>query len=289
MLKYGNKKRATIKRATRKPRKTIRGAAKSSVKNVRAMVKKEISKNIENKITTNASSEQSILTINYDSTSMKYIFDYFSWSPENDGNVLELEQGTAQNQRIGNTIKLKRWVIKGSVYYDPAAISENQNVYFPQQQGYVDLYFGRQLNMANVIPSTLLDLYQNGGSTFTPGGQLIERTYSINKDVYKIYWHKRYKIGNSGPTTVGSNVGNNDYKLNQEFGFDICKLVCKNKILKYSDSSNVTEDQLVNSLTLFATFTMPNQNVLTEYTGDTNLYYSPVKISATSYAEYEDA
>jgi len=280
--------RGKSSKGTIKPRKSNKRPISSNKvnKSIRTMVKKEISKNIENKITTNASTEQSVLTINYDSTSAKYIFDYISWSPENDGNVLELEQGTAQNQRIGNTIKLKRWIVKGSVYYDPNAISTNQPEYFPQQQGYVDIYFGRQLNMANVIPSTLLDLYQNGGTTFTPGGAILERTYSINKEEYKIYWHKRYKIGTASTTGEWSN---NDYKLNHEFGFDICKLVCKNKILKYSDSSNVTEDQLVNSLTLFATFTMPNQNVKTTYTEDTNFYYSPVKISATSYAEYEDA
>ena len=282
----GKSSKGTIK--SRKSNKRPISSNKVS-KGIKTLVKKEIARNVENKITVNASTEQSILAVNYNTSLMKYITDYISWAPQGDGDVLTIQQGTAQDQRIGNKIKLKRWVVKGSVYYDPNAFTGAlYDEYFQQAQGFVDIYFGRQLNMGNVVPGNLQDLYQNGGTTFTPTGALLERTYSINKDEYKIYWHKRYKIG-AASTLSGYQTSNNDYKLNQEFGFDICKLVCKNKVLKYSDSTNTPEDQLVSSLTLWATFTCPSTNIQYTYTAEDNTAYSPAKISVTSYAEYEDA
>lgn len=261
-------------------------------KAIKTYVKKETAKNIENKVTGTVGGSQSVLTVvnTQEGQNITSQLGYYLFNPSTSG-LFSMQQGTAQNQRVGNTIKVKRWVIKGSVYYD-AFFPPAGNECFAQNQGYVDVYFGRPKNMNNTIQPQLVGLYQDGAQTITPQCELIERLYSINKDQYKIYWHKRFKIGSAGYNdgTVNSNMVNNDYKLNKEFGFDVCKLCFKNKVLRYDDNTTDPSDALVDSLYLWATFTMPNQDAQNiDPATDAGTFYSPVKIACQSYAEYEDA
>lgn len=283
---YGNRKtyRKTYKKATgkgkAKPKRKV--YAKMQNKTVRSIVKKEIARNVENKITANDAVEQSILSVlSNPSGGGVNTLTYVVINPVANG-LLNMTQGVDVVSRIGNKIKLKRFVIKGTVYYDPQA---TPSIAFPQSQGYVDVYFGRLLNMAGTISSQLPNFYQNGNTSTAPYCALIERCSRVNKDLYKIYWHKRFKIGNTGTSTIS----NNDYSLNREFGLDVCKLVCKNKIVKYEDNTPTPNDALLHSLCLFATFSMPNENMPLTGLANSTTYYSPVKIAVNSYCEYEDA
>lgn len=288
-MPYGKPKTYRRKTVKKFVKKTYKKRPTMSKKSIKTMVKKEIASNIENKISSNVSSSASILNIIQQDLTAP-ILDYYVWNPYFNGLFNTIIQGPAQSQRIGNTIKLKRWVIKGSIYYD-AAFTGTSLLAFPQNQMYIDLYFGRKLNLTESVLGTLDDFYQSGSNSIAPYGQLIERTYGVNKDEYKVYWHKRYKVGAAGTTPAGTDYPNNDYKLNREFGFDVCKLVCKNKKIKYNDSmSNVAEDALIQSLSLWAVGTMPNTSVDTTLTpSGATTYYSPVRIQANTYVEYEDA
>lgn len=259
-------------------------------KAIKTYVKKETAKNIENKLSSTVGNTQSVLTVQY--ASGVPTFNYYLFSPSQSG-LFSMQQGVGQDQRIGNIIKLKRWVVKGSVYFDPNFSAGIQGTSaFSQGQGYVDVYFGRPTNMSNTIQPQLPGLYQDGAQTITPECNLVERLYSINRDQYKVYWHKRFKIGTSG-NTLGLGTGstlNNDYKLNHEFGFDVCKLCTKNKILKYDDNTTDPSDALVDSLYLWATFTMPGVDYNYQNVGQSNqTVYSPPKIACQTYIEYEDA
>jgi len=283
---YGNRKtyRKTYKKATGKGKAKPKSKMSAKVQNktVRSIVKKEIAKNIENKITDNDAVEQSILSVlSSPSGGGVDTLTYFVTNPVANG-LLNILQGTDVTSRIGNRIKLKRYVIKGTVYYDPQA---TPSIAFPQSQGYVDVYFGRLLNMASTISPQIPNFYQSGNVATSPSCLIIERCNRVNKDLYKIYWHRRFKIGNTGTSTIS----NNDYSLNREFGFDVCKIVCKNKIVKYEDNLPTPNDALLHSLCLFATFTMPNENSPSTGLGDSVTYYSPVKIAVNSYCEFEDA
>lgn len=248
-------------------------------KDVQKMIKTEIARNVENKVTGNVSTSNSILSID---SGPNPVYNYLAFSPVDSG-LLNINQGVDVQSRIGNKIKLKRWIIKGTVYYDPAGTTSGPHS-FGQSQGYVDLYFGRTVNTDLNINNQLDFLYQNGSATITPTAQIVERTYGINRDYYKVYWHKRIKIGISGT----SDYNNNDYVLNYEFGFDVCKHCTKNLVVKYDDGSSIPESGLLNSLYLFGTFTCPNTDpTVSPIAGSTA--YSPVRIIATSYAEYEDA
>lgn len=290
-MPYG-KPKTYRRKYTKKPvKKTYKKRTGMSKKGITSLVKKVVAMNIENKISNNVQSSASIISIPVASGTANV--NYYVSNPYTDG-LFTLQQGTGQSQRIGNTIKLKRWVIKGSLYYDPAFNTSENLAVFPQQQMYVDLYFGRRLNMTDTVTDSLTDLYQNGATDISPAGMIEERTYSINKDEYKIYWHRRYKIGaNPVAQVTGGNpgIGNNDYSLNKEFGFDVCKLVCKNKKLKFDSDTDVAtaNDALVSSLTLWAVGTMPNNNLGTISLTEDFTFYSPARIQTTSYIEYEDA
>lgn len=286
MLKNGKTKgyRKTGKKVIHRRKTVGKSLPKVMKKDVQKMIKTEIAKNVENKITPNITASNSILSIVVDGTNPVQ-YNYFVFNPVNSG-VLAINQGVDVQSRIGNKIKLKRFIIKGTVYYDPSGTigPYGNNPYFSQSQGYVDLYFGRPVNTDNFISNQLNGLYQNGSTVITPTAQIMERTYGINKDEYKIYWHKRLKIG------VSTGENNNDYKLNHEFGFDVCKACTKNLIVKYNDNSTVPESGLLDSLCLWATFTCPNTDPVAMPLLNVNATaYSPVRMIATSYVEFEDA
>lgn len=285
MLKNGKSRtyRKTGKKAIHR-RKTV-DKNMSKVNHLRKLVKMEIAKNVENKITGNQQASNSVVlcpTSNTGTITSIGDLSYFVFNPV-DAGVLNVPQGTDVQSRIGNQIKLKRYVIKGSVYWDPTLDASNNFINI--NQGYVDLYVGRLLNN-EFIDTHLTDLYNNGSTALFPTMQILDRTLSINKDQYKTYWHKRFKIGQSS-----ANYNNNDYKLNVEFGLDVCRYVCKNKIIKYDDVDATPNDSLLSSITLFAVGTYPNAD-FNPGTGGYNpdsFAYFPVRIQCTSYCEYEDA
>lgn len=293
MLKNGKSRtyRKTGRKVNYRRKTAVKTMPKVNKKVVQKMIKTEIAKNVENKITGNISTSNSVLSIDTNAMGNISQFNYFVFNPVNSG-VLTINQGVDVQSRIGNQIKLKRYVIKGSVYYDPAT-DVNHNIWSGQNQGYIDLYIGRPVNLDNVITNQLTGLYQNGNADITPQCQILDRTYKINKDYYKIYWHKRFKIGNAGVQGVIANnngqINNNDYKLNVEFGVDLCKLACKNRVVKYNDNSTIPQDSLLDSFCLFAVGTYPNYDIpLTGYAPNSQLYL-PVRIQCTSYCEFEDA
>lgn len=283
---------------TKSPKKTVKAYRKkvmptTSKKVINKMIDKKIAQNVENKVVGPAVKSDTAMRVQANNASAATLSHYIFAPAGTSTQLLNMVQGYNQSERIGNQIKLKRWIIKGTLCYEPK-FSISGNPVFSQGTGYVDLYFGRRMDMSPV-PADLANLYENGATVSTPSSQVLERTYRINKDIYKIYWHRRYKIGQSIDDTSGIIAGtnNNDYKLSRDFGFDICKMVCKNRVIKYTDedatsNSDVPQDQLLKSLTLFATFTQTGANLTANPTG-TDSHNSPCTIYASSYAEYEDA
>lgn len=244
---------------------------KATKKQVQKIVKREIARNIENKYTGSVNIKQRLLSTNASS-----VPSYFVWSPQGDANILSTSQGTAQNQRIGNQLKIKRWVIKGTFQGPDGGTA------FDDLQCIVKLYFMRQYNY-QPITATLPGLYQDGGSVATPDGSVMQRLMPINKDSYKVYWSKTFKLGQSAAGTA-TGTSNNDFKLCPSFGFDVTKYVCKNKIVKYEDGATTPTDSLISSLTLVA--------VMTSQIGDITFgatQESAFSIAINSYIEYEDA
>jgi len=248
-----------------------------------------ISANVENKFTDTLTYNDAIART--DATS---VYTFFSWTPGKDATgsrLFNITPSTGQVGRVGNTIKLKRWIIKGLIQPVISATTTmtNSNV------GYVDVYFGKL--MKNTVPpaNTLTQLYQNGNSATTPTCLSTDMLNPLNKDLYKVYYHRRFKMGSASdtdtysgtPATASQHPANNDFKLSQTFGFDVCKYILKNKHLKYNDfiaSPYMPPDNAdIVNLTIWATYT-PQTGQATGASAKT-LY----NIDCLSYAEYEDA
>lgn len=268
---------------------------KQNEKNVVRIVKSVIAKNVENKFTLTKTYQAPVGNVINSGLPNLYYYTFFTWAVGNQANattqqLFNIPQGTAQNNRIGNTIKVKRWIIKGMI---------SPNIFGTLAPytalGYVDVYFGRLKLNTKEITEQLSDLYQNGSTSITPQMKQTDILNPINKDVYKIYYHRRFKTGTSGiqgantSLPLASEPVNNDYKLTHTFGFDVCKYLCKDRKITFGDGNNTPLDVDIATLTLFATFTPFTGQAFNNTTPVNQSLPTYMTMSCTSYAEYEDA
>jgi len=250
-------------------------------------VQKVIASNVENKYTDTKLTLLDICSKTSSTTT------WVTWVPGSSATgTFSIPQGTAVNNRIGNSIKLKRWIVKGLIQPNPAFVNTSgtpSNLLTNTQTGYVDIYFGRLMNNLTAVPNTLDKMYQSGGTDFTPTGAFNEQLYNLNKDLYKVHYHKRFKLGAGNQNFQPSqNVGqSNDFGLTRSFGFDITKFILKNKHLKYDELSTQPQQPEMSTLTFWAVYhsaigTFANNGGAVSQTS----FY---QIQLMTYAEYEDA
>ena len=256
-------------------------------------VQKIISGNIENKYTQVVAQSNSVAGVQQ-GTPDQYFF--YVWSPGaniSGGRMFNLPPDLTQSGRIGNTIKLKRWIIKGII--EP--VTDDSEQMLGGMTGYVDIYFGRYTNNIQPVTNDLGGLYQNGNTVKTPTCTSTDQLECLNTDNYKVYYHRRFKMGAQFQETNQAIPGliapaNNDFSLSRTFGFDVCKYICKDRHLKYVDAYGGASpwyppnDPDIQNLTLWATFSPWTKQSLPQGTGFFKTLYH---INALSYAEYEDA
>lgn len=249
-----------------------------------------IARNVENKFTATITYNDAVARTSVDSS-----YTFFNWTPganATGSKLFNLGSNTGQNARIANAIKLKRWIIKGIIQ----PVVSNTTIMTNSYVGYVDIYFGKLMKNSAPPANTLIHLYQNGNTALTPTCLSTDMLNPLNKDNYKVYYHRRFKMGAASDYNTydqdnhPGHPANNDFKLSQTFGFDVCKYILKNKHVKYDDQpvnfptptdppNNI--DML--NLTIWATFT-PQTGQATGASSKT-LY----NIDCLTYAEYEDA
>jgi len=232
-------------------------------------------------------------------------YNFFVWTPGADVvnyRLFNLPVGASEGNRIGNTIKLKRWIIKGLIqpkFNAGSGSPLNGRTLVNSYVGYVDIYFGKYLKNSGVVSPALTGLYQNGAQQSTPSCKSTDMLNPLNKDAYKVYYHRRFKMGSASDSQTYASTdpstthpGNNDFKVSQTFGFDVCKYILKDKNLKFNDGGITSpyeppQNIDVANLTVWATFTPLAGQTSVDGGGTTgyNFWY----IDALSYAEYEDA
>jgi len=275
---YFNRFRKKGGKAKAKPKPRVRGGGMTFAQKVQKIV----SRNVENKLTASTNFTGRVCTL---------VGSSLEWFVMNNWDTYQftIPQGVSEQARIGNQIKLKRWIIKGQVHPDAQATTNNN---LPNTNcGYIDLYFGR-LNTNEEVNNLLPNFLDNGSTSAAPTGAQNQIFKPVNKDAYKIYYHKRFKMSPSSPQT-GYPQGqppynNNDFALVKTFGFDVCKYICKNAVVKFDDSSTTPQNEMIRRLALWATWTpaIGNMGIPTQPTALTRHFY---EISIMSYAEYEDA
>lgn len=282
------KKSPRGKSTPRTPRSARKSDSKKTPRTFEKRVNAIVAKNIENKFTLTKTYTNHVGTVTATVTPNVYTYDFFTYNPGGQASALtdqlfNIAQGTNQSNRIGNSIKIKRWIMKGVI--SPNIFGTNAPY---STLGYVDVYFGRTKLNTTQVANTLTGFYQDGAISLTPSMKNTDMLCSINKDLYKVYWHKRFKVGNSGVPANAQAPENNDYGLTHTFGFDVCRYICAHRQLTYLDSGTFPQDADIANLTLWATFTPFTGQVFSTSTAGIKVptYF---QISVVTYAEYEDA
>lgn len=276
MSKYSKKN--TSKKSSRQM------TPRTAVETIKRYVKTEIAKNVENKCTATISKNGPVCTM---MAGVPTTYKFYTFTPGQFA-LWAIAQGGAQDQRVGNSIKLKRWIIKGIIGIKDGTLPSSA-------AGYVDVYFGKYKKNIAAVDSSLNYLYQSGSTAITPSLLSTDTLCAINQDLYKVYYRKRFKIGVSVANPVGSPpagpaypqaASNNDMAISQTFGFDVCKYICKDRKITFSDNQLTPQDADLSFLTVWATYTPYNGQCTPINTdpADTLCY-----MTVLTYAEYEDA
>lgn len=208
-------------------------------KAVRRIVRRELTRVAEKKTAQNYLSEINI--IGAGGTANAVSFDnslrLIGCSPASSGGV-EILQGAAQNQRIGNRIKIQSYKLEGTVHATPYHVAQN-----PQPLPcYVKMALMYKKNAPSTFPSPAQDanIFQlNGGAQgFTNTQTDLWAPY--NKDMYVIKATKTFKVGWSSNTGTGAlptyaNAANNDFKLSMHYKWDVAKYMVRN--VRYNDNN----------------------------------------------------
>jgi len=227
-------------------------------------------------------------------------------------NFFDVNPGAGEFQRIGNRFKLKRWIIKGLIH--PNAMEENNvdlgqtawsNTFLRNSYaGKVTVFLGKITN-GEATTQNLPAFWQNGATSITPTGTVYDQLYTVNNDVYKIYWKQSFNVGladiainqygvsntvNNQPNGYLSvnTLPNNDLKLKAQFYIDVTKLIGKNATIKFNDNSTqAIVPSSLRGLALWAVWSPFNGNLTqASATAANNSFYS---CYTTSFFEYEDA
>lgn len=143
-------------------------------------------------------------------------------------NLTDITLGMGQGQRISQQITLKKHIVRG-------LLTHNNTGALTSPQGYVDVYIGYK-NDDTLPDAAITDFYQNGNSYYSPTTTAADLQQWINKSLYNVKWHRRFKMGmaSAGTGTLAPNdMPNNDFSLTKTFSVDLCQLAFKNAKVKY--------------------------------------------------------
>lgn len=166
------------------------------------------------------------------------------------GGGIDINQGTASDERIGNQVRVRKVWLHLSLFPAPYNATTNST---PIPQDVICYIFSVRPNEPSDLTSvrTFCDdsFFDNGSSVQGFTGDLSDFMKRPNTD--SVIVHKRFvlKIGaanyetNTGTQANSYSYANNDYKLNCLKRMDITKYIPKN--LKFEDTSNACQNNPV--------------------------------------------
>lgn len=245
-------------------KKRSKRTAKKVSKAVKSYVKRAIHRNEENKVIINYGANQSLSTAN--TSTPAYL------------NLVPLPvQGTAQNQRIGNTIKVVKGFIRGHVNLLPYNASTNP--YVGPVMIKMWLASNRQYN-TNLLSSTncATDFFEIGASTTGFQGNMLDIELTNNKDNWIIHKTKTFELGTTGIAgfaNQNSSSWNDNSKFTVPFYFSFGHKMRKQ--IKFVDGATAPSN--INMFLIFQAV----------YADGSNSAVTPAEYHYTSRVEYEDA
>lgn len=205
------KRRMPTKRATVKSRKIYKKRVyKRSSTTLKALVKKEISRNIENK---SVSTDPVAYTFNaVNTTCSPAVSLTFP--------ALSISQGTGDGTRIGNKINIKRAVINMNFTCSTQNASDTGPFY-------VMFYIGRlkQDPAATPAAADLLKLLNDGSGSTGLTNSTLTMLRNINRDYFTISATRKFKLGMASSLSAVTTYPNNDFPLNRQFKISLKSLL----------------------------------------------------------------
>lgn len=253
--------RRPANRKTRKSRST-----KKVSKAVKSYVKKALHRNEENKVFINYAANQSITTAGAGSNPYAI-------------NLVPLPtQGSAQNQRIGNTIKCVKGFIRGHVNLLPYNSLTNPLV----APCYVKMWLccNKTINTTAISGTNCSnDFFELGASTTGFQGNMLDMEFTNNKDNWTIYKTKTLELGltanSAGVSALNANIGLDNSRLTRPFYFSFGRHMRKQ--IKFNDTQLAPTN-----INMFLVFQVV-------YADGSSTAITPAEVHYTSRVEYEDA
>jgi len=232
-----NGKRARTK-STRKPKskKTNKSSIPQSVKRYVSTI---VSRNVETKVADQITADNvAVLPYGMQTT---HTFTTLNLNQIFQG----VTQGTGKGQRIGDEIKVKDLKFQGFINWDSSKLNDELYSHIPM---YVKMFvFRRQNSLDNPATWTGPDgvgettILMDGNNATFPINRLTDFNTKFNRDTYRIFKTKTFKLGPSavGSTPTASGQWNNDFKFSQRFSIDLSKHV---NLVKYSEGQNYQQN-----------------------------------------------
>lgn len=208
-----------------------RVASKPKVKFVKKLVRQVLSRNLETKIREYATSSN---LVPY-AVSALYTNTIFPLSPYSSS--LQIDQGTGQSARIGNTIRTKQLLFRGIC--NPTGYHATLNPY--PRPIIVKLVICTSRDNRTAVDTSIANFFQNGSSSQAPSGNTFDMIRSFNKDGWIIHKVIQFKLGCANSNGTGGNAteqyfGNNDFKYSHQFTLNLTKYM--SKIVKFDDNTS---------------------------------------------------
>ena len=248
------------RRPTAGRRSTRKNRTKKVSKALKSYIKKAIHRNEENKVFIGYAANQSITTASASNPTFL--------------NLVPLPtQGTAQNQRIGNSIKCVKGFVRGHVNLLPYNSITNPS--WAPVMIKMWLCSNKTINTTAISGTNCSnDFFELGSSSVGFQGNMLDMEFTNNKDNWTIYKTKTFELG---CTAAGTNtpVYSDNSKMTCPFYFSFGRHL--RKVIKFNDTQLAPTNA-----NLFLIF----QAV---YPDGSSLAITAAEYHYTSRVEYEDA
>lgn len=192
--------------------------------------------------------------------------------------IFTIPVGTQDGERIGDKIRVKSFNIKGFLNLDS---TKADDATFKKNPMLVKMFVGRRVDTtadpSTYGPTAYENLFATGPTTTPPSNQPHDMFRYINKDVYRIYAVRTFKIGVSSPSNTPSDSAqyNNDFSFSRQFSINLSKHVHD---VKYTQGGNTPQNVAfyVWFVCAFANGSAPNvldNNMPLEWHYDVNCTY----------------
>lgn len=219
------------RRSIRRTRRTRFGRRTKRVsKTIKRYVKRAIGRRIENKEILNYGANQALRSAGV------------GFGPNVINCIPSVSNGNLQNQMIGNEIKCKRGIIKGTINLLPYNASTNPNpgpVWVKMWLLKFTLVQGQYTTPSTSIDWNTFFKVSNGATNFQ--GNPMDLSFPVNQEYFRVLTTRLYKLGatsysSTGPVSSGSYFDNSS--MSRRFVINYGKYL--RKTLKFADNGGQT-------------------------------------------------